>query len=141
VLLTTGSSLHPHCLVLPPPILLISSSLPPSLPPSLPSFLPPSIINFFIHFASQLQPLLLPPFPHQSCPYKSLPRLPTTLLLRGGEAQLGYLHLDLAVVFPPSFPPSICPHPPFLFRKGQLSHGYQPAKAYQIAVRLGLLSY
>jgi hypothetical protein len=34
-------------------------------------------------------------------------------------------------------PISLPTPPPFLFRKGEASHEYQPALAYQIAVRIG----
>ena len=48
------------------------------------------------------------------------------------------LSLPPFLVVPPSPPPSS--RPPFLFRKGEASHGYQPALAYQVAVRPGASS-
>lgn len=54
----------------------------------------------------------------------------------------------LITVFPPlstpsPFPASFPPHPLLLFlvRTGQVSHGYQPVLAYQVAVRLGKAIY
>jgi hypothetical protein len=60
--------------------------------------------------------------------------------------------LHLTSVSPPSSPPSLSSFtssslplfplspPPLLFRKGHVSSGYQPAVAYQVAVRLGTSS-
>ena len=45
----------------------------------------------------------------------------------------------MTVSLPPFHSVLLIP-PPFLFRKRQVSHGYQPALAHQVAVRLGASS-